>query len=131
MFHSKQILNAKGYLSIDFSFKVMEIKRKTFFTSGTSKVTNNVKANQKKIMKNAIYNGVKKKFPNRSITPYQIIILSYDIIYLEDRYQVIGKKNKKGKTEYYERYRDKENKRTRYSKISSKKEYIPEQQGYD
>lgn len=138
MVQSKQILSAPGYLSIDFTFKVLEIKRKTFFTHGNSAMTMNIKAHRNKIMKDAIYNGYKKKFPTGTYTMYDIIIMSYNIVYYVDRYMIVHKdverKDRKGKkhkeTVYYEKYRDKVKKRTVYSKISDKKEYSPEQEGY-
>jgi hypothetical protein len=126
---SKQILPAMGYLVIEFSFKVMEIKKKTFYCShplyGLSKTVKNVKSQYRKLMKNAIWNGVKKIFPNRSVTPYNIIIMTYNITYYLDNYMIVEKNNK-----YYERWRDREKKRTVYSKISDKKEYEVLQEGY-
>jgi hypothetical protein len=132
VFQSKQILNATGYIDIKlFSFKVREIKKnKTFKSSGKSKVSRSVKNNKEKLIKSALYNGMKKIFPSGSFTPYDIIIYSYDIVYYTDRYQIVPKTSKKGKTSYYERYRDTENKRTRYSKIDIKKEYTPSQDWY-
>ena len=64
MVQSKQILSASGYLSIDFIFKVKNDKR-TYFTHGNSKVSNNVKANKDKLMRDAIWNGVIKIFPDK------------------------------------------------------------------
>lgn len=130
MVQSKQILSASGYLSIDFIFKVKNDKR-TYFTHGNSKVSNNVKANKDKLMRDAIWNGVIKIFPDKSkyyntIDVYGILIVTYNIVYFVDRYMIVEKKGK-----YYERFRDKDKKRTVYSAISDKKEYKAEQEVYE
>jgi hypothetical protein len=138
-FQSKQILSAPGYISLFISFRLKEIKRKkAFYGPGKSKTTLNVKANKNKIVNHAIKDVVNRLFPpptsgsgNFLYTPYDIIIMSYEIVYYASRYQIIEKKNKKGQSIYYERFRDTELKRTRYSKISPSKEYSPEQEWYD
>jgi len=111
---SKTALPTYGSLHVTIMFSIMEDgrRKKLYKSDGQSKYVNNVKANVKTLQKHAVYNAVKKEFPIRSVTPYNIIMLSYHFVYLARRYQVTEKEGK-----YYERYRDTEFKRTRYIRI--------------
>jgi hypothetical protein len=109
MVTSKNALPTAGAIYITIRFKVMEIKNKSYVSDGNSKFVTNVRASKKYILNRAIWNAVKKEFPTRSVTPYDILILEYHYTYYLDNYQIVEKKNK-----YYERYRDKQKKRTKY-----------------
>lgn len=86
-------LRTYGALYVTIGFKVMEIKDKTFISDGQSQFTYNVQKNRKQMLSNAIYNAVKKEFPNRTVTPYDIHILQYHYTYFLNDYDVYKNKD--------------------------------------
>jgi hypothetical protein len=117
---NKNALPAKGSLYVEFTFNVIE-KKGNFKSQGQSRFYNNVRENKNKMLNDAIYNGVKKVFPSGTVTSYNIIIIYYNYTYYIDKYQIVEKNNK-----YYERFRDKEKKRTRYYVINDKNVIAPD-----
>jgi hypothetical protein len=106
MINNKNALPTIGMLSITINFNVIEIQNKTFISDGNSAFVFNVRENRKKLLNNAIYNAVKREFPNRTVTPYNINILDYHYTYYLNDYKIIRENNK-----YYETYIDIETKR--------------------
>jgi predicted subunit of tRNA(5-methylaminomethyl-2-thiouridylate) methyltransferase len=99
--YSKNALNTIGSMYITITFKVVEEKNKTFLSDGNSGFFFNVQKNRKRLLKNAIYNAIKRKFPNRTVTPYDILIIEYHYTYYIDNYQIVEDKKK-----YYEEFKD-------------------------
>ena len=106
MVTSKNALPEMGAMFLTISFKVFEIKDRSFMHDGNSSFVMNVRANRKSLITKAIYNAVKREFPSRSVTPYDIIILDYHYTYYLTDYEI---RNVKGK--YYESYIDFKSKR--------------------
>lgn len=106
MVKSQNALPAAGALYVTISFKVVEINNKTFVSDGNSSYTLNVRNNRKKLLKNAIYNAIRREFPARTVTAYDIDINDYYYQYYLNDYEEVRKKNK-----YYETYIDLETKR--------------------
>lgn len=118
--NSKTPLPNYGRIYVDITFNIIE-KKGTFHEDGQSKYYKNVLAHKNKMLDDSIYNAVKKSFGNRTVTPYNIIILFYTYTYYIERYQIVEKKGK-----YYERFRDRKAKRTRYYVINDKKILSPD-----
>ena len=101
MIYSKNALPEQGALYVTISFKVFEIKNKTFVSDGNSYFYDNVRAHRKRMLSGAIYNAIKREFTNRTVTAYDIIIIEYHYTYYLDNYKI---KRENGK--YYESYTD-------------------------
>jgi hypothetical protein len=91
---SQNALPVPGALYVTISFQTIEVGNKTFFSDGNTHFCKNVKANKNLLKNQAIYNAVKREFPNRTVTPYNIQILEYHYQYFLNN---------------YEEYRDKKN----------------------
>lgn len=118
--NNKNALPTAGKLHVEVSFNIVE-KKGHFVSEGSSKYYLNVRAHKNKMLNDAIYNAMKRRFPKQTVTPYNIVILSYNYIYYMNRYQVIEKDGK-----YYERFREKN--RTRYYVINDKNVIAPDAQ---
>jgi hypothetical protein len=99
--YSKNALNTMGAMYITITFKIVEIKGKTYLSDGNSGFFFNVQKNRKQMLKNAIYNAIKRQFPNRTVTPYDILIIEYHYTYYIDNYQIVEDKKK-----HYEEFTD-------------------------
>jgi len=117
---SKNALPTYGRLFVDITFEIVE-QTGTFHSDGTSKYYKNVLAHKKKMLDDAIYNAIKRKFAARTVTPFNIVILYYTYTYYIYKYEIIEKEGK-----MYEKFRDAENKRTKYYIIDKKKILPPD-----
>ena len=98
-----------GNIFVTIEFKIVEIKDKKFISEGQSHFVSNVSKQRNEILRNAIYNAVKKEFPNRTVTPYNIKILEYHYSYYLEDYKIEEKDNKT-----YETYIDTETNERKY-----------------
>lgn len=122
MVTSKNALPTIGALYITISFKVLEVKNRSFISDGNSRYVNNVRKHRTELLKNAIYNAIKKEFPNRTVTAYDILIIEYHYTYYLNNYQIEEYDKKQ-----YETFRDVEtNKKKKYviDKYMIKDNYI-------
>lgn len=104
LIYSKNALNTIGSLYITIYFKIIEIKNRKFLSDGNSGFFFNVQKNRHQMLKNAVYNAIKRKFPTRTVTPYDILIIEYHYTYFIDNYQIVEDKNKR-----YEEFTDSQN----------------------
>lgn len=112
---SKNALPTMGAIYVTISFSVYEIQNKKFISDGNSQFVFNVREHRKEILKGAIYNAIKREFPNRTVTAYDIIILDYYYSYFVRNYKITSENDK-----VYESYVDEE---TRQSKKFLKNRY--------
>ena len=119
---SKNALPEAGAMYVTISFKVFEIKNKSFVSNGNSAFVMNVRNNRKLLLNKAIYNAIKIEFNARSVTAYDVIVLDYHYTYYLNNYEIKNEKNK-----YYETYTDfKTKKRKKYlaNKYELKEAYV-------
>lgn len=111
MIQTKSALPSMGALYVTIRFSVIEIKNKSFISDGNSSFVFNVRNSRKSLLNNAIYNAIKREFPNRTVAAYDIHILNYHYTYYLNDYEVITKQNKKKENRYFETYVDVETKK--------------------
>jgi hypothetical protein len=120
---SKNALPYPGSVYVKISFRIVEAPRKNhYISSGRSKFYNNIRSSKRTALNWAIIDAERKRFPQRTVTAYDITIISYYFEYLMYNYEIIEKDNK-----YYEKFRDKRNKRTKYYVINDKHIIAPDE----
>ena len=91
---SQNSLNSFGSLTVKIRFKVVEMPNREYIQSGRTAFYYNVRKNKKVMLTNAMYNAVKTEFPSRTVTPYDITIISYYYTYYFDSYEIIKKEDR-------------------------------------
>lgn len=122
---SKNALPTMGALYIVISFKTVETG-KTHISEGNSSFVYNVRANRKQLLSRAIYNAIRREFPNRTVTAYNITLIEQYYEYYLNEYKI--EKDKKT-DKLYESYKDFETGKTKKyvkDKYTIKEVYIGE-----